>query len=359
MGKLKTSAKKPTRPQAGKKAEPNLRDLTEWFDRSARVLPWREDPSPYRVWISEIMLQQTQVITVKPYFDRFMDRFPSVEKLARANLDEVYESWAGLGYYSRARNVHQAAKRIVDAGDFPSTRDGWLEIPGVGPYTAGAILSIAYGQPEALVDGNVERVFSRLFRISRSKLGEGATKVALWGHARRMIASAFSKGLRPSDLNQAWMELGATTCAPKNPKCEVCPIARGCGARAKGEVALYPEKKKRAEKVLVKEKRFAWISRGKEDSEILFARIPEGEWRAGLWDLMESAPKRGKRLGSVESKHVVTKHQILRTTEVWEFTRKNAPKTGAQQQWDSMHSPKLPLGSAPKKVLQLIRERFY
>lgn len=302
------------------------------------------------------MLQQTQVITVKPYFDRFIERFPTVEALSQSDLDSVYESWAGLGYYSRARNVHKAAKEIVKLGGYPSTREGWLEIPGVGPYTAGAILSIAFGKPEALVDGNVERVFSRLFRISRSRLGEKNYKEEMWTHARRMVSDAYASKLRPSDLNQAWMELGATLCTPKNPKCESCPIQNGCQAFKASEVSNYPEKKKRAAKVQVKEKRHAWILSSGKKSQVLFSRIPEGEWRAGLWDLPTIRPKSGKKIGTIQTKHVVTNHEILRTTEVWVVVSSQFGKSG---EWDSFDAPKLPLGSAPKKVLQAIREKFF
>jgi A/G-specific adenine glycosylase len=170
-----------------------------------------------------------------------------------------------------------------------------------------------------------------------------------------MVGDAYSKGLKPSHLNQAWMELGATICTPKNPKCELCPISKGCAAFKTGTVLKYPEKKKRAAKVRVEERRHAWLITGKSP-QILFSRIPEGQWRAGLWDLPPQAPKKGKRIGRVESKHIVTNHEIIRTTEVWELQKSSTRVTG---KWDSFHSPKLPLGSAPKKVLQLIRERFF
>ncbi len=224
----------------------SLESLVSWFRRQQRVLPWREEPSLYRVWISEIMLQQTQVVTVLPYFERFIKTFPRVEDLARADEGAVMKAWAGLGYYSRARNLHRGAKMIASAGGtksgFPSTKEAWLEIPGVGPYTAGAITSIALGHPEPIVDGNVERVFARLRRLGRSS--EVKYKAHLWELSRSAVVRAHAAKLSPSDLNQAWMELGATLCTPKNPRCGVCPIRPDCHAFKNDEVASYPEKKK-------------------------------------------------------------------------------------------------------------------
>ena len=192
------------------------RDLSSWFKKNARVLPWRSNPIPYWVWLSEIMLQQTQVATVIPYFEKFIKKFPTVHDLAQASLDEVYSLWAGLGYYSRARNLHKGAvemSRLIHEGKgFPKSRTEWLEIPGVGEYTAGAICSIALNQAEPIVDGNVVRVLSRVDAIRKLDL----KKTKIWDIATELVQQ---KRVEPRILNQALMELGATICKPKNPKC--------------------------------------------------------------------------------------------------------------------------------------------
>jgi len=177
-----------------------LNQMAGWFERQQRILPWRENPDTYRVWISEIMLQQTQVVTVIPYFEKFIARFPTVQALAQAPEEDVLLHWAGLGYYSRARNIHRAAKIIDQAGCFPSTREGWLEIPGVGHYTAGAILSISLNQPEAILDGNVERVLSRARRVSRMK-GDSFYKERLWRLSRIVVERAFDLKIPPRAAN--------------------------------------------------------------------------------------------------------------------------------------------------------------
>ena len=200
--------------------------LLSWYRRHKRVLPWRSDPTPYRVWVSEIMLQQTQMRTVLPFYERFLVRFPNVQSLAAAHVDEVVEAWAGLGYYSRARNIHEAARKIAGAsgGRFPATLDGWLELPGIGKYTAGAILSIAFNQPHPVVDGNVRRVITRI-HAPRKPPGERF----FWEQA-----SAWVPRDRPSEFNQALMELGALVCTPSSPDCEFCPARSLCEARRLG-----------------------------------------------------------------------------------------------------------------------------
>jgi A/G-specific adenine glycosylase len=330
-----------------------MRNLVAWFHRQRRILPWREDPSLYRVWISEIMLQQTQVITVLPYFERFMRTFPTVEDLAHAPDEAVMKAWEGLGYYSRARNLHRAAKTIADGTGFPQTRDGWLEIPGVGPYTAGAITSIALGLPEPIVDGNVERVFARVRRLARS-VSESGYKEALWALSAGAVRRAYANGLSPSDLNQAWMELGATICTPKKPACLLCPIAGECEARRAGVQEAYPEKKKRPEWIAVDEKRVALVDLRAQ--KVLLVQAAAGAWRAGLWDFPETRVRAGKPLGTIESKHVVTRHKILRSLEVV-AVKSGAGKEG--ERWVSLPAPEVPVGSACAKGIGLIRERFF
>ncbi|MBS1961526.1 MAG: A/G-specific adenine glycosylase [Bdellovibrionales bacterium] len=343
-----------------------LRGLVDWFGRKQRVLPWREEPTLYRVWISEIMLQQTQVATVLPYFERFMATFPTVGALARADEDAVMKAWAGLGYYSRARNLHAGAKAIVARGreGFPRTKEGWLEIPGVGPYTAGAITSIALGLPEPIVDGNVERVFARLRMLERSgsagggkNSGEAAYKAALWELSRSAVERAHADGLSPSDLNQAWMELGATVCTPKNPTCKVCPIRRECAAFAAERVSDFPGKKKRAKTVEVTEERVALVDA--RAGKVYVERIAAGEWRAGMWDFPKVPPAgfraaRGGDLGQIETNHVVTHHKITRRLSVLEGTIPGK----APGRWISLADPEVALGSAPKLGIRRIRERI-
>jgi A/G-specific adenine glycosylase len=211
-------------------------EMLAWFERSRRDLDWRRTRDPYRIWLSEIMLQQTRVAAVIPHYRRFLARFPSVNSLARARLNSVLRHWAGLGYYSRARNLHRAAKQIVreHGGKFPRNIAQALALPGVGQYTAAAVLSIAYGEPLAVLDGNVARVLVRLAAV-----GGEIREPHLW---RRLgdAASSLLAGEAPGDWNQAMMELGATVCTPRAPRCEECPVAHWCRARALGIAASLP-----------------------------------------------------------------------------------------------------------------------
>ncbi|MGZ3696944.1 MAG: A/G-specific adenine glycosylase [Bdellovibrionota bacterium] len=332
-----------------------LLSLASWFGRRKRALPWRDAPTIYRVWISEIMLQQTQVVTVIPYFEKFMGRFPSVEILAQAPLEDVLMHWAGLGYYSRARNLHRAAQMIVSAGGFPRSREEWVAIPGVGEYTAGAILSIAQGQPEAILDGNVERVLSRLRRVGRTR-GDAAYKDRLWRLSRAAVGEAHRLGISPSDFNQALMELGATVCTFRAPKCEVCPVAHACRARAMGTPEAFPPKKKKKVWLVVQEELHCVIR--EKDGRVLLRQREDGEWRKGLWDLTSEAPSGARLLGEVETRYVVTRHKVSRRTQVWRAPTWGAAETGAGR-WVSLDMPEVPVGSPLRKTWKSIRERFY
>jgi A/G-specific adenine glycosylase len=205
-------------------------ELLKWFHREKRALPWRERRDPYRIWISEIMLQQTRVAAVIHYYERFMKRFPTIQVLAGAKIESVLQFWAGLGYYSRARNLHQAAKRIVaqHEGEFPRGMDAALELPGIGGYTSAAILSIAYGYPAAVLDGNVARVLARLGAV------EGDLRAPERWSMLNDAANTLLDAKNASDWNESVMELGATICTPRAPRCEACPIASYCRARALG-----------------------------------------------------------------------------------------------------------------------------
>ncbi len=329
--------------------------------RQKRVLPWREAPTLYRVWISEIMLQQTQVATVIPYFERFIKRFPDVETLARAEEDDVLLHWAGLGYYSRARNLYRAAKQIFSEGGFPKCREGWLSLPGIGPYTAGAILSIALDQPEPILDGNVERVLSRVRRVGREE-GDVEFKSRLWKLSLIFVEKGFSHSIRPSVLNQALMELGATVCTPGNPKCSVCPLAGICQARVCGEVESFPPRKPAKKWVQVHEELHCVLAEVVGVGSIMLRRRRKGEWREGLWDLLESAPvSKAVNLGIVETRHVVTNHKIFRKTQVWKLEDSQGwgvAEPDSELRWFSLGSDELPMGSALRKTLEKVREMF-
>ncbi len=251
--------------------------LLHWYDQNARVMPWRVGPAdradglrpdPYRVWLSEVMLQQTTVAAVRAYFERFTARWPRVVDLAAEDDAQVMAEWAGLGYYARARNLLACARAVVTehGGVFPATRDGLLALPGVGPYTAAAIASIAFDAPETVVDGNVERVMARVFAIEQPL---PAAKVEL-----TRLAASVTPQLRPGDYAQAVMDLGATICTPRSPACGICPLKDQCRARAMGIQAELPRKLPKAVKPT--RQGVAWIARN----------------RNGGW-LMERRPDRG------------------------------------------------------------------
>ncbi|MGB6432018.1 MAG: A/G-specific adenine glycosylase, partial [Candidatus Acidiferrales bacterium] len=219
------------------------RNLLAWYHASKRDLPWRRTHDPYRIWLSEIMLQQTRVAAVIGYYERFLDRFPTIESLAAARAEEVLRLWAGLGYYSRARNLLRAAQQIIaqHGGEFPRAWDAAIALPGIGTYTAAAILSIAYGEPHAVLDGNVARVLARVDAV-RGDLRAPRRWNALTVRAQQ-IADPFASG----DWNQAMMELGATICLPRAPLCEICPVREFCRARALGLTNSIPAaRRKRA-----------------------------------------------------------------------------------------------------------------
>jgi A/G-specific adenine glycosylase len=252
------------------------RELGAWFDEVARDLPWRRRRDPYAVWLSEIMLQQTRVETVVPYFERFVARYPDVRALSAAPIDEVLSLWSGLGYYRRARQLYATAREVTDryGGDFPAEAGELKKLPGVGDYTAGAIASLAFGKREPLVDGNVARVLSRVEGIEAPIRSPGAVK-QLWETARRLLPEA-----RPGRFNEALMELGATVCTPRDPRCESCPLGRLCVARATGRVSELPVTVAKAKVPVVKMVAAVVKHRGL----VLFARRAEGGLFGGLWE---------------------------------------------------------------------------
>lgn len=290
----------------------NLREsLLSWYDRAGRTLPWRDragPPDPYRVWLSEIMLQQTTTAAVAPYFERFLARWPTVAALAAAPREEVLAAWAGLGYYARARNLHRAAQVLAGEG-FPTTEAGWRALPGVGPYTAAAIAAIANGEPTNVVDGNVERVIARLRGIE-TPLPEA--KAELRERAGELVAAE-----RPGDWAQALMDLGATVCTPKSPKCVGCPWSGACAAYASGAPESHPRRLAKAERP----RRYGAVFRIARDGALWLVRrpdqgllggmaaLPSTPWRAKKWTAAEAlahAPTRAAWRKAGQVRHVFT-----------------------------------------------------
>lgn len=257
--------------------------LLPWYRRVARDLPWRRDRDPWSVWLSEVMLQQTRVETVRSYHRHFLDTWPTVEAFAAAPEEDVLRAWSGLGYYSRARNLHRAARAAVAAGGLPRDAAGWRALPGVGPYTAGAVASIAFGERAPLVDGNVERVVCRLDARTEDPRREG--KAGLWARVGDLHRTLRDEE-HPGDLNQALMELGATVCAPRAPRCTACPLVVGCLGRADAaSLPTRPPRKPPVDVVLT-----ATIVRGPAGTWLV--RRPDRGLFAGLWEppLLPSAP---------------------------------------------------------------------
>jgi A/G-specific adenine glycosylase len=252
-------------------------------------LPWRETRDPYRIWVSEIMLQQTQVTTVSARYGRFLERFPTIESLAAASAEAVCEEWAGLGYYSRARNMHRTARDVVSrhAGRLPGDYHGLLALPGIGTYTAGAVASIAFGERVPAVDGNAERVLCRLFGIDSPP---GPARNASVG----LLAAELADCDRPGDLNQALMDLGADVCTPRSPSCTRCAVAQRCRAARDGTAAHIPLRSRTGKRALLRVS-FAWIQQA-DGRVLLEQRALEGLW-AGQWQLPgEEGPSARARL---------------------------------------------------------------
>jgi A/G-specific adenine glycosylase len=252
--------------------------LLAWFDRHGRNhLPWQQDINPYRVWVSEIMLQQTQVMTVIPYYLKFMARFPDVNALSTATIDDVLTYWAGLGYYARARNLHKAAKIIYDRGYFPDTLEELIALPGIGRSTAGAILCIAFDKPHPILDGNVKRVLTRFCAVSYLT-GSNQAQKQLWE-----ISTQFTAVARIADYTQAIMDLGATICTRTKPACDKCPLSSGCKAFLLQTPTAYPVL--RITKPLPT-KNLIFLLAHTEQQVLLEKRPPTGIW-GGLWSLPE------------------------------------------------------------------------
>lgn len=251
--------------------------LLGWYEGAKRDLPWRQTTDPYRIWVSEVMLQQTRVETVIPYYQRFLTAFPTVAELAGAPEDELLKVWEGLGYYSRARNLQRAAREVVEryAGRIPEDASAIASLPGIGPYTAGAVLSIAYNHSVPAVDGNVCRVLARLFRLS-----DDVSQPSVRRQFERIVERLIPPG-RARDFNQALMELGATTCTPQSPRCDRCPLTSFCVGRAEGLQNALPVKSAKKAPRLVDISAAVLV----EDGRILLTRRPNRGLLAGMWQL--------------------------------------------------------------------------
>ena len=251
-------------------------DLLRWYAESKRDLPWRRERDPYKIWVSEIMLQQTKVDTVIPYFNHFIEKYPNLYELASADQQDVLKSWEGLGYYSRARNLQNAVREVVEeyGGEVPSTPKELGSLKGIGPYTQGAILSIAFNQPEPAVDGNVMRVFSRVLNIEEN-IAQQRTKKLFEGYVREIISKE-----DPSSFNQAIMDLGATICTPKAPACMFCPVQEHCRAFAEGIQEELPIKTKAK-----KQKTIPYVALliENENGEFIIEKRSENGLLANLW----------------------------------------------------------------------------
>jgi A/G-specific adenine glycosylase len=304
------------------------KNLLGWFDRHKRDLPWRRDRDPYRVWLSEIMLQQTRVAAVVGHYERFLRRFPNLGKLARAREASVLAAWSGLGYYRRARMLHAAAKRVVeDSGRFPSTAAQLRELPGVGRYTAAAIASIAFNEPVAVVDGNVERVLERL-------LGRRISGEPLWCVAQEMLSPD-----RPGDFNQAMMELGATVCLPRQPKCSSCPVSRMCVAR--GELPAHSRGARQ------KKKEINYALDRRNGSIFLVKRSATASLMPGMWELPEITGTKTKSQPGLTLRHSIT------VTDYHVGVVESAVPDGTIGRWVAKSGlSKLPLTGLARKILR-------
>ena len=356
-------------PTLGESLKKKIRRLLlEWFQKNRRTLPWRQSRDPYKIWISEIMLQQTQVAAVIPYFERFLGHFPTLQDLAQASLPEVLRSWAGLGYYSRARNLKKAAEIISREyrGIFPREFEQVLALPGIGRYTAGAILSIAFGRPYAVVDGNVTRVLSRLLLLKGEQNGKFIKQV--WRLAGELLPLS-----TPGEFNEGMMELGATVCMPRHPQCAECPLKSICQARMLQQQESLPVPKK---KVAVRKIHIATVVIRRRGCFLLLLRKKD-QWLQGFWGfpqvqcspttlktrLIDQISKEvgvplllGPKIGTL--RHGITRHQLSISVYLGECPSKGNPSLDKESaRWVKINQlSHYPLGAATKRVAQMVRK---
>jgi A/G-specific adenine glycosylase len=309
------------------------RQLLDWYDRNRRDLPWRQDLDPYRVWLSEIMLQQTRVAAVVEHYHRFLQRFPTIARLAAARESSVLAAWSGLGYYRRARRLHATAKLLVQqhGGKFPRTTERLRELPGIGRYTAAAIASIAFNQAVAVVDGNVERV---LERVAGNKLGD----VETWQRAQELLSRQ-----RPGDFNQAMMELGATVCVPRQPRCAACPVMKLCATRGelRGSVRAARQKKREIHYAL----------HHRDSSVLLVQRPMHASLMPGMWELPEIKASDGWQIKDAPA-WLTLRHSITVTDYVVRVRQGTSPGRADGFWVAKNHLPRLPLTGLARKILR-------
>jgi len=318
-------------------SQPRAVDLLDWYDANRRRLPWRaepgEVPDPYSVWLSEIMLQQTTVVTVIPYFNDFTARWPTVVDLAAANRDDILKAWAGLGYYARARNLHACARVVAEdhSGTFPATEKGLRALPGVGAYTAAAVAAIAFGEKATPVDGNIVRVTSRLFAVDEP-MPKARSEI-------ERLTAMLTPADRPGDFAQAMMDLGATICAPKSPKCLMCPWNTVCAAQKAGSAEAYPRKAPKKQRPTrygicfwAEDGQGHVLVRTRPDKGLLggMTEIPSTDWQSDPWDLsaaIAEGPVRGEWIlldGDVN--HTFTHFHLVLKVMRAKTARFNAPE---------------------------------
>jgi len=322
---------------SGKNANAFGRALLRWYDLNRRDLPWRKTRDPYRVWVSEIMLQQTRVAAVLDHYRIFLERFPTIETLAQASLDEVLAAWSGLGYYRRARMLHACAKDLVaqHGGAFPRTAAELQDLPGIGRYTAAAIASIAFDEPVAVVDGNVERVIERL-------AGRKISPADAWRHAQSLLNPRC-----PGDFNQAMMELGATVCLPRGQECGVCPVQKWCkGKTVDGEASAVLAREKPVKRQVKKE---LWCTLDRRDGHVRMVQRPvESSLMPAMWELPQQDEKPP---GTPHSAYGRTfRHSITVTDYTVHVLR---DRSRAKGKWVAIHEiPTLPLTGLTRKILR-------
>jgi A/G-specific adenine glycosylase len=322
--------------------------LLRWYDEHRRDLPWRETRDPYRIWVSEIMLQQTRVAAVLDHYRIFLERFPNVQALAAASEDVVLAAWSGLGYYRRARMLHQAARQIAKqlGGCFPPNSEAWLALPGIGRYTAAAIASIAFAEPVAVVDGNVERMLERF-------IGINLTSPQIWQHAQAFLANS-----RPGDFNQAMMELGATVCVPREPRCPMCPVRKWCVTQQSTERrASPPGPAPNSTRQIKKE---IWCVLNQRDGSICLVQRPKkASLMPGMWEFPQSSePPRPLRA----SAHWRTFRHSITVTEYTVHVLRNMPlrnaplpntSPAAKGKWIAIDRiPQTPITGLTRKILK-------
>jgi len=316
------------------------RSLLAWYKQNKRDLPWRRDRDPYRIWVSEIMLQQTRVVAVIPYYERFLARFPDIRALATAPEQELLRAWAGLGYYTRARNLRKAAQGILESGAFPRDFSSIRELAGVGDYTASAIASIAFNLKHAALDGNAVRVLARVTGES------GNVASSIVRERLRAVADVLIDPKRPGEFNQALMELGATVCVPKEPRCAMCPLPARCVARQSGRERELPIKIPRAKPVAAEKKLLVVQKSGRI---LAWQRGPESRRLAGFWELPEPEQLTGAPIGA---RIAAFQHTIVNTNYEVQVHRASVGRIPKGFRWlTAKKLSEVPLSTTARKAL--------